>query len=84
MAAKVNKENEKKYNAWDDMVSILIPRLQGSKDQPDVIASVNGRVFQIQRGVRVDVPKPIAEVINRSLDFEIEAEDYYFNNSRQD
>ena len=30
------------------------------------IASVNGRVFKIKRGERVDVPAPIAEVLDHS------------------
>ena len=62
---------------WEEKEQIIIPRMQGVKEQPDVTVSVNGRVFRIQRGVHVDVPKPIAEVINRSIADQQKAEDFY-------
>ena len=36
------------------------------KYKDDLFVSVNGRTFQIQRGVEVEVPKAVEEVIRRS------------------
>lgn len=64
---------------WKKKRSIAIPRLNGSREQPDIIASVNGRVFQIQRGTTVEVPEPIYEVLQRSFEAEAQAEIDYYN-----
>ena len=41
-----------------------------------VIASFNGEVFKIQRGVDVAVPEEIAEIIQDSLNAQDRADDY--------
>lgn len=38
----------------------------GDKYKDDVIVAVNGKVWQIQRGVKVKVPKSVAEVLENS------------------
>ena len=54
-------------DAWSEMVTINIPR--ATDGEPNYkIASVNGRVFKIQRGVNVEVPAPIAEVLQHSFE----------------
>lgn len=45
----------------EKMVTIKIPRMK--KDEPDVFVSVNKRTWQIQRGVPVQVPECVAEVL---------------------
>lgn len=69
-------------NNWSKKESIMIPRIPGQKVQDDVIVTVGGRTFQIQRGIRVEVPYPVARVIQNKLDFEMEAEDFYYNSSK--
>lgn len=58
MAAKKTTQKER-------MVSIKIPRaMNGEGDS--ISASVNGKVFQIKRGVYVKVPESLAEVLVNS------------------
>lgn len=47
-----------------EMVKIKISR--DRKDQGDVEVSVNGRVWQIKRGVEVEVPSYVAEVLENT------------------
>lgn len=70
--AKVTKA-VKDEDPWKQMVTIKLPKLSdGSANYQ--IASVNGRVFKIQRGVSVDVPMPIAKVLQNSEDAREEAD----------
>lgn len=50
---------------WDKKVTVKLPKAPRGEEN-FVIASVNGRVFKIQRGVEVEVPEPIAEVLRHS------------------
>lgn len=50
-----------KTNAGPKMVTIRIPKTKERKD--DVFVSVNFRTYQIQRGVEVEVPEFVAEVL---------------------
>jgi len=60
---------------WAKKVEIKLPK--ASNGEPNyVIASVNGRAFKIQRGVKVEVPAPIAEVIEHSFLAQDEAEEF--------
>lgn len=44
-------------------VKIIIPRIPGQKEQDDYVVSLHGERVQIQRGVEVEVTKPIAALI---------------------
>lgn len=66
---------------WSVKKSILIPKIPNSRDQADVVASVNGRHFSIQRGKQVEIPLPIYEVVKRSLEAAEEAERFYYDQS---
>lgn len=58
---------------FKEMVSIKLPKaLDG--DVNYCIASVNGRVYKIQKGITVKVPAPIAEVLKNSFVAEERAE----------
>lgn len=59
--------------------SIFVPRLNGSKEQPPLEGSVNGKPFLLPRGQVSEVESEVYEVVERSLRAEIEAEDYYNN-----
>ena len=58
---------------WDQMVTIKLPKLNDGSENYR-IASVNGRVYKIQRGVSVEVPMPIAKVLQNSEEAQEEAE----------
>ena len=49
--------------APSDRVKIKIPRIPGQKEQDDYVVSLHGERIQIQRGVEVEVTKPIAALI---------------------
>ena len=60
---------------WKNLVTIRLDKaLPGEENY--VIASVNGKVFKIKKGVEVSVPAPIAEVLEHSREAE-EAADMY-------
>ena len=64
---------EKKETApkWK-MVPVLIP-LDPMNNESHMFASVAGvGSYQIERGIPVEVPEPIAEVVNRRLQMEAE------------
>ena len=61
---------------WDEEVEMLIPRRPKGDDQQFYIC-VNDRRFYIPaNGKMQKLPKPIAEVLQQSLEAENEAEDY--------
>lgn len=62
-------------NPWKEMVEIKLPKAPRGGEN-FLIASVNGRVFKIERGVSVKVPSPIAEVIANSEAMHDEADAY--------
>lgn len=63
----------KTVDPWKQKVTIKIPKTaDGSPNY--IIASVNGKVFKVMKGVNVDVPAPIAEVIEHSFEAQDEAE----------
>lgn len=66
-----SKKTETKAEVKEEMVTIRLPRL--SKDDPDEFVSVNERTWKIQRGVTVDVPACVAEVLRHKEEMEEEA-----------
>ena len=54
-------ETKKTEAPVEKMVKIRIPRTKA--DQEDVFVSVNLRTWQIKRGVEVEVPECVAEVL---------------------
>jgi hypothetical protein len=56
MAAKAKKADEPR----NKRLMIRINKIPGQKVQDDVIISVNGERYQIQRGVNVEVPEKVA------------------------
>ena len=66
MATKKNETVEAEMNetvveTGPKMVKVRIPRTK--KDQEDVFVSVNLRTYIIKRGVEVEVPEFVAEVL---------------------
>ena len=59
----------------DKMKTVMLPR--GRKNEENfVIVSVNGRSFQIMKGVEVQVPDYIAEVLSNNRRMAEEARRY--------
>ena len=66
MATKKNEaveevKNEAAVETGPKMVKVRIPRTK--KDEEDVFVSVNLRTYIIKRGVEVEVPEFVAEVL---------------------
>lgn len=58
---KTTKSNKSKLFPNEPLVTIKLPLTRTEKD--DVWVAVNGKSMQIKRGVEVEVPKCIAEVL---------------------
>lgn len=71
------KETVKKKT--EKLVKIRIPRIKG--DESDVYVSVNARTWLIKRGVEVEVPECVAEVLRNSEDMQEEA--YAYSSSKE-
>ena len=76
--AEENKDTSVAEETNEKMVKIKLPR---DKKEPDVFVSVNERSWLIQRGVEVEVPECVAEVLRHRE--EMEAEAYDFDSSVQ-
>ena len=68
------KKTETKVARKEEMVTIKLPRL--SKDDPDEFVSVNERTWLIKRGVAVEVPACVAEVLRNKEEMEEEAYEF--------
>ena len=65
----------KEEDPWSKMVTVQLPKTaDGSSNH--LIASCNGKTYKIMKGVKVDVPAPIAEVLEHMFEAEEEAELY--------
>ena len=59
---------------WDKQVTVKLPWIKG---QPDAVnVGVNGRFFLIKRGVEVEIPYPVFEVLQHSEKMEMMAAEY--------
>lgn len=78
MSEKTNQEQtENKKQAVKDpfaeTVKIKLPLIKG---KGDVHVGVNGRFWQIQRGVEVNLPRPVLEVLQHQEEMELLAQEY--------
>lgn len=70
-AAKIVAEAKAQVGAATKDPEDLVPvRLfkDGDKYKDDVFVAVNGRTYQIQRGVTVKVPRYVADVLEQSME----------------
>ena len=72
-------EAKKITETAEKMVTIKLPR--NKKDEDDMFVSVNERTWLIKRGVEVEVPECVAEVIRNSELMQEEA--YEFDKASQ-
>lgn len=73
------KKTEKPVAEKEPTVKIKLPRM--GKNDADVFVSVNERTWLIQRGVEVEVPECVAEVLRHQEEMEEEA--YAFDSNVQ-
>lgn len=80
MAANENKApkitNLEEPKALKEFKEITVPKLEGSKLQPPLTGSVNGKAFSLPRMKKVKVPPDVYEVVQRSIDAENYANEY--------
>lgn len=55
---------------------IKLPAMRGDVEQEGVYVAVNGKPYQIKRGVAVDVPACVAEILEHSEEMESQAIEY--------
>ena len=77
--AEAKKNTETAEKTAENMVKIKLPR--NRKDEDDMFVSVNERTWLIKRGVEVEVPECVAEVIRNSELMQEEA--YEFDKASQ-
>ena len=59
----------------DKKAFVTLPRLQGQNAVQEEFFSVNGKNYLIKRGIEVEIPEEVAEVIRNSA----KAEEYAMN-----
>mgnify|MGYP003403903290 CR=1 FL=1 len=62
---KADEMNIREYLANQKKVRIKIPLAQGQEHQEETVC-VNGFLMQLQRGVHVEVPELVAEILEQS------------------
>lgn len=62
-------ENKKPYDPMKDMVPVILPRATGNEQNFELV-SLNGKVWQIKKGMTVRVPRPVYDVLMESLRME--------------
>lgn len=73
MASNVSESMEGK-DLFAETVRIKLPLIKGGADSVHV--GVNGRFWQIKRGVSVDVPMAVYEVLQHQEEMELLAQEY--------
>ena len=71
--APVSEVIEPKKEEKERTVLIKLPKM---KNEGDMFVSVNNKTFLIKRGVEVEVPESVAEVLRRSEEMQEQAEAY--------
>lgn len=73
MANKLSDNLEGK-DLFKETVHIKLPLIKGGADSVHV--GVNGRFWQIKRGVSVDIPVAVYEVLQHQEEMELQAQEY--------
>lgn len=74
--AAVSKDKEiTRKNPNLEKVKVTFPKIRGSKNN-DIVILVNGKAWQIQRGVEVEVPRYVLKVYDLSERNKDDAERY--------
>ena len=62
---KTTNENKQEVQSFDGMVTVQLPRATG-KEENFVFVGFNGKGYTIMRGVPVQVPAPVYDVLMES------------------
>lgn len=62
--------------ATKDTITITLPRPTSPEEQNFRLVGVNGKFYKVMKGVPVEVPVPVAEVLFNAQDAEDEAFDF--------
>ena len=74
---KTEEKIAKKNEELDPMRPVMIHLFKDSgKYKDDVVVGLNGKVWQIQRGVDVEIPWAVAQVLERHKKLQEYAADY--------
>ena len=77
-AEPVYEAERRPEDPMKEFVTVVLPRATG-KEEDFVFVGLNGKGYTIKRGIPVNVPRPVAEILreserqkNRQIDFEEE------------
>jgi len=65
MAVKKETETKSERNYWNEKVTIRLFK-DSDRYKDDVTVGYNGKFYKIRRGVDVDVPRAVAEILRQS------------------
>ncbi|MBR3019574.1 MAG: hypothetical protein IKH57_21260 [Clostridia bacterium] len=60
------KEMQQAYDPWKDMRTVYVPRMSRG-EQATLQVGVNDKTYFVPKDQQVDVPAPVAEVVNEML-----------------
>lgn len=84
MATRKTEEVENAAVKAPDTVTIKIPIDPSNRSEDDITVGLNGKMFKIKRGIPVDVPKGVAEILEHSESQERAAFEYIDQASSND
>ena len=61
-----NETRQMEYDPWKDMRQVFVPKMSRS-EQDTLQVGVNDKTYFVPKNKLVDVPAPVAEVINEML-----------------
>lgn len=64
--AKIEQETVKEYDPWQDMRTVYVPKLNRG-EYGTLEVGVNDKTYFVPKDQFVDVPAPVAEVVNEML-----------------
>ena len=67
-----------------DTVTIKVPVDPSNRKEGDITVGLNGKMYKIKRGIPVEVPKGVAEILEHSEDSERAALQYIDEASSKD
>ena len=59
-------ETQRPYNPMEDLIPVTLPRATGNEQNFELV-SLNGKTWQIMKGVTVQIPLPVYEVLMESI-----------------
>lgn len=57
---------EHPYDPMEDLVTVTLPRATGNEPNFELVA-LNGKMWSIQKGATVQIPRPVYDILAESL-----------------